>query len=136
MNSLIIVDFEATCCDKNEFPRQQMEIIEIGACSLDENFKILDEFQSFIHPMRNPKLTKFCTTLTTITQSMIDEAEGFPDILKKFKKWIWSFENPIFCSWGGYDKNQLLQDCEYHSLPFPFSGEHRNLKIENLLFLL
>jgi hypothetical protein len=31
------------------------------------------EFQRFIKPMKNPKLTKFCQELTGITQEQVDE---------------------------------------------------------------
>ena len=65
----LIVDFEATCTNRNEFPRDEMEIIEIGALLLDsEQFEIHSEFQSFIKPVRNPLLTGFCKELTTIRQ--------------------------------------------------------------------
>lgn len=125
----IIVDFEATCCDQNSFPREEMEIIEIGAVALKEyGPQIHDEFQSFIQPVRNPNLTQFCTDLTSITQADVDGAETFPKVVRHFQKWIDSFESPCFCSWGFYDKKQLRQDCAFHNLPFPFDGKHINIK--------
>ena len=130
MNTKIIVDFEATCCDKNSIPRHQMEIIEIGACATDNSHNIISEFQAFIRPVRHTVLTEFCTSLTAISQLQVNTAKEFPNICRQFKKWIWLHENPIFCSWGAYDKNQLLQDCEYHKMQFPFGGNYTNLKTE------
>lgn len=125
----IIVDFEATCCDQNTFPRDEMEIIEIGAVALDGNGPhIVDEFQSFIRPVRNPQLTTFCTLLTSITQEMVDTAETFPMVIKQFASWLNKFDNPLFCSWGNYDKKQLIQDCEFHNVTYPFSDDHLNIK--------
>ena len=34
----------------------------------------------------------------------------------------------IFCSWGNYDRKQFVQDCTYHSVNYPFSNIHVNLK--------
>ena len=76
MNHLV-VDLEATCCNRNSFPRTEMEIIEIGAVMTDSQFEVIDEFQSFIKPVRHPELTDFCKELTTISQQEVDSALGF-----------------------------------------------------------
>ena len=69
----IIVDFEATCCDSGTVPRNETEIIEIGAVALDgQGPGIRDEYQSFIKPVRHQTLTGFCKQLTSITQEMVD----------------------------------------------------------------
>ncbi len=125
----IIVDFEATCCDKNTIPRHEMEIIEIGAVALDGNGPgILGEFQCFVRPVRNPFLTEFCINLTSIKQKMVESAESFPVALDQFKAWLDEFEKPVFCSWGDYDKKQLLQDCEFHCSQYPFGATYINIK--------
>ena len=125
----IVIDFEATCCNKGSVARNEMEIIEIGAVALEYNGPaILEEYQAFIKPVRHPKLTKFCSSLTSINQEMIDQAEDFSTVMGDFSLWIEQFEHPIFCSWGNYDKNQLNQDCAYHNINYPFSDEHINIK--------
>lgn len=125
----LIVDLEATCCNRGTIPRSQMEIIEIGAVALDEHrHDVTDEFCAFIKPVRNTQLTDFCTELTSIDQSMVDHADVFKEVLATFKSWIWSFDNPVFCSWGDYDRHQLDQDCRYHNVPYPFDHQHINIK--------
>ncbi len=127
----VIVDFEATCCDHNTVPREEMEIIEIGAVAVNKNsLNIQDEFQKFVRPSRQPILTTFCTQLTTITQDMVNEANSFNSVLREFSQWIESFDDPVFCSWGFYDKKQLKQDCDFHNLDFPFTEQHINIKKE------
>ena len=127
----IIVDLEATCCNKNSLPRDEMETIEIGAVALEgDGPLIISEYQSFIKPSRHPTLTEFCTSLTSIEQSTVDEARGYKEVLSEFSEWAGQFENPIFCSWGYYDKKQFLQDCAFHGNQFPFSDEHINIKSE------
>ncbi|KPU95378.1 hypothetical protein APR50_30795 [Variovorax paradoxus] len=125
----IIVDFEATCSDRGEVPREEMEIIEIGAVALWQNGPDLrGEFQSFVKPTRHPVLTDFCRSLTSITQKKVDAAAPFPVVLERFTTWIGTFDVPVFCSWGDYDRYQLQQDCEYHAVPYPFGEEHINIK--------
>lgn len=125
----IVVDFEATCSDIDEFPRDEMEIIEIGAIAVNkEVLTLLGEFNIFVKPVLHPKLTDFCRRLTSIKQEDVDKAKIFPEIIKDFTLWLSRYDNPIFCSWGDYDRNQLINDCKYHNVPYPFNNEHINLK--------
>ncbi|MDY6900852.1 MAG: 3'-5' exonuclease [Cyanobacteriota bacterium] len=127
----LIVDLEATCSDDGSVPREEMEIIEIGAVMLNRSTWDIDsEYQQFIKPVRHPKLTKFCTELTTINQQDVNTAPTLPEIIPQFKEWIDSYPKNIFCSWGNYDKKQFLQDCAFHNLAYPFGSEHRNIKKE------
>lgn len=122
----IILDLEATCWqDKGNL---QSEIIEIGAVKVNGNFEIESEFSYFIKPKINPKLSDFCIELTTINQQNIDAANNFSNVIEKFKNWI-DISNPyLLCSWGLYDKNQLISDCELHNLDFDWVMRHISLK--------
>jgi len=58
----LIVDLEATCSNDNSIERAHMEIIEIGAVMIQgQTLEVIDEFQTFIKPVRTPKLTAFCS---------------------------------------------------------------------------
>jgi len=128
---LAIVDFEATCCDQQTLPREEMEIIEIGSVAVNAaTGDILSEFYTFIRPVRHPTLTGFCKSLTTITQNEVNAAPAFREALAAFAAWLAPFEHPVFCSWGDYDRNQLEKDRDFHGVPFPFLSGHRNLKKE------
>jgi inhibitor of KinA sporulation pathway (predicted exonuclease) len=125
----LIVDLEATCSDDGSLPKHEMEIIEIGAVMQDSRtFEIKSEFQTFVRPVRNPRLTAFCTELTGIRQDMIVDAARFVEALASFKNWMSQFEDYVFCSWGDYDRNQFIQDCTYHGIDYPFHSGHLNLK--------
>ena len=127
----VFVDLEATCCDQNSFPRDQMEIVEIGAVRvLSSTGEVDSEFGAFVKPVRNPILTPFCRKLTTISQEDIQSASSYPQVLAAFSSWLEIRPDYDFCSWGNYDKQQFIQDCQYHGLAYPFSGAHRNLKAE------
>ncbi|ODA33671.1 exonuclease [Planctopirus hydrillae] len=131
MEYYLAIDLEATCCDDNTFPRNEMETIEIGAVMVCKRTLLsVDEFQTFVAPVRNPVLTKFCIQLTGISQSQVDEAPGFKNALHNLMNWAQSFPGFTFCSWGDYDRKQIRSDCEFHGLPFPLGERHINLKAE------
>ncbi len=125
----LIIDLEATCCDNRTIPRHEMEIIEIGAVMLNRTtWEIDSEFQKFIQPVRHPQLTAFCRQLTSIQQQDVAQASKFSEAIASLKEWLNLFPNYTFCSWGNYDKNQFIQDCKYHNIPYPFTSEHINIK--------
>ncbi|WP_027707028.1 3'-5' exonuclease [Zooshikella ganghwensis] len=125
----LIIDLEATCCDQKTIARNQMEIIEIGAVLTEaKTLAIVDEFQTFIRPVRNPVLTPFCTELTSITQKNVDNAPGFAEAIEHLKQWLQSYSSYIFCSWGDYDKKQFEQDCQFHQVAYPLTNGHINIK--------
>ncbi|WP_198000313.1 3'-5' exonuclease [Gimesia alba] len=125
----LIIDLEATCCNRQSVTRNEMEIIEIGAVIVDrDSLSAVDEFQTFIQPVRHPQLTPFCTELTSIQQSEVADAPQFPAALSLLTEWMASYAPALFCSWGDYDKSQFQQDCRYHQIPYPFPSAHLNLK--------
>jgi inhibitor of KinA sporulation pathway (predicted exonuclease) len=125
----LIIDLEATCSNDGSVPREEMELIEIGAVMLDaQTFEVASEFQSFVRPVRHRRLTEFCTSLTTITQAEIDVAPLFPQAVSRMQDWLVGFDEWLFCSWGNYDRTQFLQDCAFHGVPYPFGEGHFNVK--------
>ncbi len=123
----IILDLEATCWAERR--QQPNEIIEIGALCVDGQAQILGEFDVFVKPQIHPQLSDFCTALTSITQTMVDQASPFPEALEQFRAWIKSFEDQyLLCSWGYYDRKQLQQDCELHGLSTDWLQPHISLK--------
>lgn len=130
----LVIDLEATCDDRTtgngvgEVPPNEMEIIEIGAVLADERtLQPVDEFQTFIQPVRHPILTPFCTQLTSITQDDVANAKGFRDAIADLRRFIDGRE-ALFCSWGAYDLRQFEQDARFHHVELPFGGRHLNLK--------
>jgi inhibitor of KinA sporulation pathway (predicted exonuclease) len=130
----LIIDLEATCWQKSTEHKGENETIEIGCVILNDNCEVIGEFQSFVRPIRNLVLSEFCKKLTTIEQSDVDTAPTFPEVLKSLQKQAedvsgQDLKDATTCSWGNYDKEQLMQDCKYHKIPYPL-GWHRNLKAE------
>lgn len=130
---LLVVDLEATCCNKGTIPRDEMETIEVGVSVLRRSMNWEEEFSYsiFIKPTLHPTLSDFCKGLTHISQEQVDQGMPYAqalDVLTKLTdtlgdSWAW-------CSWGAYDRNQLIQDGKLHGLnPLLPSDRHFNLKV-------
>ncbi|MCX7922306.1 MAG: exonuclease domain-containing protein [Clostridia bacterium] len=94
---------------KNRHPN---EIIEIGAVKLNSDLKNEGVFQAFVKPKIYKKLFTVVKRKTKITQEDINEADGFKDVLARFKQWI--EDDYILCSWGHDDIHHLKANCEFN----------------------
>jgi len=127
-SNYLVIDLEATCSEDGSIPREETETIEIGAVLVDaESFASMREFQSFVRPIRHPLLTPFCTKLTTITQADVDAAPRFSSMLVKLREFI-GRDEPLFCSWGNYYRNQLERDARRLGARLPLGRDHLNIK--------
>jgi inhibitor of KinA sporulation pathway (predicted exonuclease) len=127
---LLVVDLEATCCDAGTIEKHESEIIEIGAIivSLISKEEVYS-FNEFIKPVRHPKLTPFCTQLTSITQADVDNAKSLKEVMSAWKQSLQPYNGSyVMCSWGNYDRNHIISDCEYFDVKNPLDGNHLNLK--------
>lgn len=123
-----VIDLEATCWDRSDPNKQPMEIIEIGAVLLDENYDYIKEFDIFVKPLDNPALTEYCKSLTSITQKDVDSAPTLSVAISRLKEWLGNTDDITFCSWGYFDKEQLLEDCKRNLVDYPFNNSHINIK--------
>lgn len=125
----LVLDLEATCCNQETLQRHEMEIIEIGAVMVEaQGLTVVDEFQTFIKPVRHPILTEFCKSLTSITQEQVDQAPGYIEAIALLRQWLSNYPNAVFGSWGDYDRKQFKQDSKFHNVPVPIDYRHVNLK--------
>ena len=125
----LIVDLEATTSDDRSLPPTEMETIEIGAVIVSAaTLEPVDEFQTFVRPVRHPKLLPFCTQLTSIEQAMVDGAPLFPEAFAALQAKLVGRYPAIFGSWGRWDRKQLQRDCAHHRVPFHLAP-HWNVKI-------
>ena len=69
---IFIVDLEATCWDdRPQYSVDETEIIEIGCVLATPGGMVLDEFSTFVRPVEEPVLSRFCTRLTSIPKLML-----------------------------------------------------------------
>lgn len=89
----------------------QDEVIEFGAVKLDENYKQIDEFQSYVRPNFS-EITKHITQLTGITNETVADKNTFEVEFQKFFEWIGGWDMKIY-SWSASDIKQLKNECSY-----------------------
>jgi len=137
MEVLLIVDVESTCWKDRYASSRTPEIIELGGTTLaniDGKLEVLGSFYEFVKPCLHPRISKFCTQLTSITQKDVDTASSFSVAMKSFRDKAkktadgMSCRRMVFGSWSPYDRKQIRKDCKSHGMRYPFG---RYWDIEN-----
>ncbi|MEN0005516.1 MAG: 3'-5' exonuclease [Bacteroidota bacterium] len=126
--NFIVYDIEATCWEGT--PRSLIqETIEIGAVLVSPYGEIESTFDSFIRPVLNPRLSYYCQNLTGIEQAQVNRAPKYPAVIEAFQDWAEIYEEDyVLCSWGNFDRRQLIQDCKLHKMEYDWVEEHINIK--------
>lgn len=149
MRYVCVLDFESTTWDYTPaHPRDdsKREIIEFPSIlfrvrdhrRMSEKLEKLGEFRKYVRPTINPKLTTICTSLTGITQDVVDTAETFPVVYEQHYTWLKShipeadLDNLVFITCGDWDLKTMLphelrrhQGLKYH----PCYRSYANLKV-------
>jgi len=124
----LVIDLEATCDEHHRIPREETEIIEIGAVLVDgQTLAPIAEWQSFVRPVQHPVLTPFCTKLTSIVQSDVAEAPHFASAIEALGAFI-AGRAVLFGSWGDYDRAQLAREAARDGVALPLGAGHYNIK--------
>lgn len=125
-DELLVVDVESTCWDDNSMDRTS-EIVEIGIVCLNRTSLEITEKRSILVKPEYSEVSDFCTSLTTLTQDMVDQGVAFAeacDILKKDYK----SHKRMWASWGDYDRKMFERMSKLHDVRCPFGSRHLNLK--------
>lgn len=108
----IFVDFEMNHI-AGEYTEERtfskMEIIEIGAVKLDDQYKEISSFKSYVKPEYNNKIEKQCTKVTGITMDTVADAPVFWTVLQQFIQWCGEEELTIY-AWSDSDLHQLKRE--------------------------
>ena len=121
----LVLDFEATCDDHH--PPSPQEIIEFPVLKVNAaSMQTESVFHTYVLPMAHPNLTPFCTSLTGITQDMLEGQPTLPDILRNFHSWLETngLLHPsvsfAFVTCGDWDlKTMLPSQCKHFNIPIP-----------------
>ena len=132
LDSILVIDIEATCWEDEPPQGQTSDIIEIGLCELDVQTGDRKSLRSiFVKPQRS-LLSEFCVQLTTITPDMLEGALSFSDACLILQTEYYS-QQRTWASYGDYDRMQFIRQCQEMDIPYPFGPSHINVK--NLLAL-
>ena len=125
MSKYVVYDLEMCKVPKGEKREEfgsRQELIQIGAVLLDEEFKTIDTFMTYVAP-RFGFVDSFIEKLTGITPANISNAPSTEDALNAFQTWIPN--DAVLVSWSENDPIQI-----YHEI----DGKHIELpRLETLL---
>jgi sporulation inhibitor KapD len=125
----LFIDFEFTMPDRNSRKRGfYQEIIEAGAV-LVENSKVVEQFSSYVRPMRFPVLTDRCRSFLNISQEQVNSGISFKDLAERLKS-LGGSKNCQVVTWGNMDMKVLQHNCQQASVPFPLPGKQIDLSME------
>ncbi|PWT28756.1 3'-5' exonuclease [Butyrivibrio fibrisolvens] len=106
----IVVDLEMNTISHNPEARAicANETIEIGAVMLDENYKEISSFRTYVKPVYNDGITKKITKLTGITDEMVQNAPLFSEALSMFTSWCLGIGDDVTVyAWSESDYDQI-----------------------------
>ena len=119
-NKVIVLDLEAVCDENEIFPNETTEIIQIGFCLFDMvTQEITDKTSIYIKPSENAIITDYCTTLTGITQEILNnKGISLQDVnnilIEKYKS-----KKRIVATFGK-DLTWYKSECDRKDIEFPF----------------
>ena len=115
---LIVFDLEWNQSSYNPNHRMPHEIIEIGACRVDRNYRVVDTFSEVICPRVYKKLDKHIKSVTGITEAELAQGRPFSDVFGEFIRWCG--EDSLLVTWGRDDFPVLRRNALFFMTPMPF----------------
>lgn len=109
------------------------EIIEIGAVKLDEQFHIVDGYQSLIKPQIYNTIHKITAELVNLNMQDLQNARGFAEVAAEFLKWCG--KEYIFCIWGVQDLTEFQKNMDYYHMKHLSKGPLKYFDVQKLYSL-
>lgn len=149
----VVVDFEMNAI-ANQYKEERaicnLEIIEIGAVILDEQFLVMGEFKTLVKPQYNDTISKRYESLTGISIQMLYDSPTFTTAYEMFVNWceMYGKDYEVY-AWSDSDYNQLVAEMKlknYENMSqlerwYDFQKEYtqtlgleRALSLENALY--
>ena len=94
--------------------RLRGEVIQIGAVKLDKNMNICGSYQVIVKPRYFKKIHKHVSTLTGISQEMMDNGTPLTEVADSFREFCG--DDFVFLTWGPDDIPMLRENFHANSL--------------------
>lgn len=115
---LIVFDLEWNQSSYTPNHRIPHEIIEIGACRVDREYRVVDTFSRVICPRLYKRLDKHIKKVTGITEDELSRGGTFSDVFGDFIAWCG--EDTQLVTWGRDDFPVLRRNALFFQTPMPF----------------
>ena len=115
---LIVFDLEWNQSSYTPNHRMPHEIIEIGACRVDRDYRVVDTFSRLIRPRLYKRLDKHIRQVTGMTEAELETGGDFSDVFGEFVAWCG--EDAQLVTWGRDDFPVLRRNAAFYQSPMPF----------------
>ena len=127
-DKILVVDVESTCWEGFPPKGESSEIIEIGIAPVDLRNNRIEKAESISVLPETSNVSDYCTELTGINiKTLKDKGISYKDAVRKLRE---EYNSAAYAmtSWGDYDRNMFYRMSDMHSVDYPFSPTHINLK--------
>jgi sporulation inhibitor KapD len=129
MPHYLFIDFEFTMPERNVRMKEfYPEIIEVGMVSVIDD-QIIEQFSSYVTPLKFPTLTERCKSFLHISQQQVNKGISFHELIRKMEEFNKNYETTIV-TWGNMDMKVLRHNCLAAGLAFPFHAAELDLSME------
>lgn len=115
---LIVLDLEWNQSSYTPNHRMPHEIIEIGACRVDREGRVVSRFSELICPRLYKRLDKHIRQVTGITEAELQKGQPFSDVFGDFIAWCG--DDAQLVTWGRDDYPVLKRNAAFFMTPMPF----------------
>ena len=129
LTHLVVLDFEWTADDRRRMePCSEITQFPSVLVRLDGHASaVIDQFDTFVRPVYNPKLTPFAVGLTAIQQAEVDAAPVLAEVLPRYLEWLRGhglvdaagrrLGSWCVCTWSDADiGGQLSTECRHKEI--------------------
>ncbi|MCR5691898.1 MAG: exonuclease domain-containing protein [Eubacterium sp.] len=110
----IVLDLEMNGVPKGKgtaYHACHMEIIEIGAVALDDDYNEVGNFVSYVKPRFNDKIEERYERITGISTEMVKDAPEFEEAFGKFYRWCEELNDQYeIITWSTNDETQVRKE--------------------------
>lgn len=115
----IVFDLEWNQSSYTPNHRMPHEIIEIGACRVDAQGRVISRFSELIRPRLYKRLDRHIKQVTGITEAELQQGRSFSDVFGDFIAWCG--EDAQLVTWGRDDYPVLKRNAAFFMTPMPFA---------------
>ena len=115
---LIVFDLEWNQSSYTPNHRMPHEIIEIGACRVGRDYRVVDTFSRLIRPQLYRRLDKHIRQVTGMTEEELASGGRFADVFADFAAWCG--EDAQLVTWGRDDFPVLRRNADFYQTGMPF----------------
>lgn len=129
----IVFDLEWNQGTERSPDKPSFEIIEIGAVKLDEQFRLVEEYQSLIKPQMYTTMHKITAELVHLDIRDLQDAGAFETVCQEFLQWCG--KDYIFCIWGSQDLTEFQKNMDYYHMKPLSTGPLKYYDVQKLYSL-